>query len=398
MKTWLKKPLFWVLALGLVAGLVYWKSTSNLSPSEQAGLENNASISGTIKGAGGLDLILEAPSDKGVITVAQTTIESDGSFELQTNLPGLGIYNLKLADLNGSMLTLPLQAHDHLVITSKLNDYQTKSKLTGVKWATSYQRYMDATQDFVAVQNDIQRNHRKWDQRDIELRYRHAKATYEGLCMKLINASPSSPLNILLSMSLIPTTGFEDWNDQYLGTFKVMADAYAKTYAGQSAATNMQQQYSQLENAYFDYISMNNGSISAPEIALPTPSGRILKLLSLKGSYVLIDFWSSWCAPCKAEMPNVIKLYNTYKNKGLTVFSVSLDEDPAKWKAAIQSWGMTWPNHVSDLKGWNSSLPQTYGFDGIPYTVLLNKEGKIIGTNLRGTRLEEKLESLFVDK
>jgi hypothetical protein len=94
-------------------------------------------------------------------------------------------------------------------------------------------------------------------------------------------------------------------------------------------------------------------------------------------------------------MPNVVELYKRYKSKGFTIFSVSLDEDQAKWKEAIQSWGMTWPDHVSDLQGWKSNLPQLYQFDGIPYTVLINPEGKIIGTNLRGQKLKDKLASIF---
>jgi hypothetical protein len=94
-------------------------------------------------------------------------------------------------------------------------------------------------------------------------------------------------------------------------------------------------------------------------------------------------------------MPNVIAAYNKYKNKGFTVFSVSLDEDKNKWQEGIKSFGMTWPDQVNEPLGWKSNLPQLYQFDGIPYTVLVNPDGKIIGANLRGQKLQNKLAQIF---
>jgi hypothetical protein len=94
-------------------------------------------------------------------------------------------------------------------------------------------------------------------------------------------------------------------------------------------------------------------------------------------------------------MPNVIAAYNKYKNKGFTIFSVSLDEDKSKWQEGIKSFGMSWPDQVNEQLGWKSQLPQLYQFDGIPYTVLVNPEGKIIGTNLRGQKLQDKLAQIF---
>ena len=133
----------------------------------------------------------------------------------------------------------------------------------------------------------------------------------------------------------------------------------------------------------------------APDIVLVSPNGKTVKLSKLKGKMVLIDFWASWCGPCRKENPNVVRLYNQYKAKGFTVFSVSLDQDAEAWKKAIASDGLIWPNHVSDLLGWQTPLVQLYGFEGIPHTVLIDQEGKIIGTGLRGESLEQKLKELF---
>ena len=133
----------------------------------------------------------------------------------------------------------------------------------------------------------------------------------------------------------------------------------------------------------------------APEIKLSKPDGSIIMLSELKGNYVLIDFWASWCGPCRKENPNLVKLYNKYKNKGFTIFSISLDKDLEAWKNAIEKDGLIWANHGSDLKMWNTQLVSLYNFSSIPYTVLVDKNGMILATGLRGQKLEEKLNQIF---
>jgi peroxiredoxin len=132
----------------------------------------------------------------------------------------------------------------------------------------------------------------------------------------------------------------------------------------------------------------------APELTLNTPDGNTISLSSLKGKIVLVDFWASWCKPCRQENPEVVKLYNKYKNSGFEILGVSLDENKDKWVEAIKQDGLPWP-HVSDLKGWQSAAAQVYGIQSIPFTLLVDKEGKIIDKNLRGILLENKLKTLF---
>ena len=131
------------------------------------------------------------------------------------------------------------------------------------------------------------------------------------------------------------------------------------------------------------------GTIAA-NFTMADTSGKQFVLSSLKGKYVLIDFWASWCAPCRAENPNVVANYNKYKNKNFTILGVSLDEDRSRWIAAIKKDNLAW-KQVSDLKGWNNATVPIYGFDGIPYNVLIDPSGKIIATELRGEDLGKKL-------
>ncbi len=132
----------------------------------------------------------------------------------------------------------------------------------------------------------------------------------------------------------------------------------------------------------------------APDFTLQTPDGKNISLSSLKGKYVLIDFWASWCAPCRQENPNVVKAFNQFKDKNFTILGVSLDEDKAAWQQAIMKDNLTW-QHVSDLQGWNSKVAAQYSVQGIPANFLLDTNGKIIAKNLRAEDLLNKLSEVL---
>ncbi|PWT73757.1 MAG: hypothetical protein C5B59_12595 [Bacteroidetes bacterium] len=132
----------------------------------------------------------------------------------------------------------------------------------------------------------------------------------------------------------------------------------------------------------------------APELNLPDANGKNISLASFKGKYVLVDFWASWCEPCRMENPNVVKAYQRFKDKNFTVLGVSIDSKKDAWQKAIKDDNLTW-THVSDLKYWSSAAVQIYKFDGIPFNVLIDPQGKVIAESLRGDGLENKLNEVL---
>ncbi len=201
---------------------------------------------------------------------------------------------------------------------------------------------------------------------------------------KLLNQIPENSRTYMLALGGV-ISGLQSSKSPLLGN-------YAKDYASKYRKTEPQAvvQLDRLLKMSASFITGNE----APDFSLETPEGNSIKLSDFRGKVLLIDFWASWCGPCRRENPHVVGLYNKYNSKGFDILGVSLDKSRDPWLKAIEKDGLVW-HHVSDLKGWSSSAAQLYGVSSIPHTVLLDREGKIIARNLRGPALDAKLKEIF---
>ena len=170
-----------------------------------------------------------------------------------------------------------------------------------------------------------------------------------------------------------------------------------KKYPENSSVQAIKQSYDQqLAQAAAQSQQQGNSWVGkpAPALSLPDASGKTVSLASYKGKYLLVDFWASWCAPCRAENPNVVRVHDEFKGKNFAILGVSLDKEKGAWEQAIQEDKLNW-THVSDLKFWNSKAVETFKFDGIPFNVLIDPQGNVIAQGLRGEELESKLKQVL---
>ncbi len=374
--------------------------TDSQNSTEEKSLVDNFTVSGKITGAENLNIYVEGFSEKGVINIAETKIDSQGEFSIKGNVPGLGIYNLRLGESQNKVIPLTLLPNDNVKINTSFDFFISKPNASGTNWTDLMNKYVEYLSVFTSKQQELMAYQGQLSEADLSLKYLELRKPLDDFAINQMKKDPGNPFNIILQTSAIPITGFDGWDAGNIDLLKSVAEAFSTKYKNSPMASNMIAQTAEVERAYKEYLTSQSASkgmenLEAPEISLKTPEGKELKLSSLRGKVVLVDFWASWCGPCRKENPNVIRLYNKFKDKGFTVYSVSLDQDVNAWKQAIQSDGLIWPNHVSDLLGWNTPMTQLYGFNSIPYTVLLDKTGKILGVGLRGQELEEKLSEIL---
>ena len=382
-----------ILLIVIISSTIYmlW----NKSEDGEQELKPNFSISGKIEGAENQRIYVEAPSDRGMIQVADTFISSSGSFKLEGNIPDIGYYLLRVGENQANIIPITLVPKDVLKINCTLDNFSTEPNTSGTEWTSALNDYLKLLKQFQIDKDVLEAKITEDTTDEINNQFLIIKSKLDSTIKTKMLNDPSNAFNIVISSSLLPSSNFDNWDKDNLKIMKVIANAFELKYPRTSVSKSFRKQVDELESAYNTFLNSNNGTREAPEISANNPDGKPIKLSDLRGKIVLIDFWASWCAPCRKENPTIVKLYEKYKDKDFTILSVSLDQDLINWRGAIKIDGLKWPNHVSDLKGWGSEVISSYNFDEIPHTVLVNKEGKIIGQDLRGIELEQKIAEII---
>lgn len=205
---------------------------------------------------------------------------------------------------------------------------------------------------------------------------------YENKVKQMIEDAVLSHLDYLSSIYLVEALSI----DEYIDVHRKLDASLISKYPDNQLVLKYHE-------GFINKSKLAIGSV-APEIIQADINGKNIPLSELKGKYVLIDFWATWCGPCHREIPNLKQAYNLYNSKGFEIYSVSLDENREKWLKTIEDKELSWV-HVGDMLGWRNEAALAYNVEAIPFTILLDKEGKIIAKNLRGQDLEDKLKELL---
>lgn len=361
------------------------------------GSADKYTISGTIKGHPAKSILLEKLGLQKVTTIDSAKIDEKGFFKM-SGVSEKGFYRLKLDEQVFFLFMLEPTEYKVEVDMAKKPDYFT---MTGSKDNDEFQSVF---KQMSAVQQEVQ----GWNQAYQVYAQQHAspdtlmflKQQLENSAGKFeayIRDSSKTARNPLIAMFYVTNGPVDRFPQENLAVVQRMEkempnSSYTKEFKEVYTAYEKQAKAQQEAVKAAENVGIGK---EAPEIDLKNPEGKSIKLSSLKGKVVLLDFWASWCGPCRMEMPNVVAAYNKYKDKGFTVYSVSLDKDGAAWKNSIANLGMVWENHVSDLKWWQCEAAVRYGVQGIPAAYLLDRNGVIVATNLRGEELDKKLAELI---
>jgi peroxiredoxin len=354
-----------------------------LGSSLHAQFLNNLTISGTISNAAGEYIYLSELGSNTMIPVDSAKISSNNSFLISTNIEKANFFQLSNGGKQYTILIL--EPNEVVEIDIDAQRMLQPSKVNGSPTTMQLYNMLQKVNSYDGAMQQLNAEYQKYAgtaQQDsvgqvLSQQYEALNQQKLAYLKQEISSSPS-----LASLLFLDKLEIDKNLPLYV---KVDKSLYAK-YPDNAFVKD-------IHNKVESKMRLAPGS-PAPEINLPDPEGNNIALSSLKGKVVLIDFWASWCSPCRRENPNNVKLYSKYKSKGFEIYGVSLDKERSNWVKAIKDDNLTWI-HVSDLRYWQSVAARQYGVGSIPFTVLIDKDGKIIEVGLRGAALEQKLEQIF---
>lgn len=337
-------------------------------------------IKGQLRNAADKVIYLKLLTEAGESTIDSVKTDDAGNFLLPNKATATDYYLLRVD--NNNAVYLILSSGEKVEITGDANDLDNTYSVEGSKDSKllqSMNRYDKTLSDSLFRVYKSMTSKTPSANDSLVAKFQQV---YSNQMQNFVRNLIRQNMNSLVSLS---ATRYLD-KEADINLFVELEQSLSKTFPGNKYVIDFSTVVAQLRVLPF-------GSI-APEINLPDPSGKMIALSSLKGKVVLIDFWASWCGPCRRENPNVVAMYKRYKPKGFEIYGVSLDDNKANWQEAIKADKITWLQ-VSELKKWDAEVVKAYHVEAIPFTVLIDREGKVVGKGLRGAELEQKIKAVL---
>jgi len=355
------------------------------------------SISGKILNAKGRELILTRLSPTQVINIDTVKLDDKGEFNFTGRSKVPEFYMLSISKTE--YFNLLVDSLEQIKITADTKDFAKTYKIIGSEGSILVKNLYDKLTE---TTNKIDSISKIFNSKRTDTNADSLKAIYDPQIIKIISNQKEfsksfidKNINSLASIVALSQTITSQTPilspDEDIEYFEKVDVSLNKKYPKSETVISLHQYLEKTKNTI---SNIKIGGI-APDINLASPAGSNITLYSLRGNYVLLDFWASWCRPCRMENPNLVQNFLKYKTKGFTIYQVSLDQTADKWKEAILLDKLGAWSHVSDLLYWDSAPAKKYGIQGIPANFLLDPQGKIIATNLRGDDLGKKLAEIY---